>query len=52
MRLEHKSVTTIANPSVGVPCHVYLLDKYISKSPFSAFEKDLFYCRPLDEVPS
>ena len=51
MRLEHKSVTVVANPDVGSRCHVHLLDKYISKLPPEAIEKNLFYCRPLSCTP-
>ena len=51
MRLEHKSVSTYANPEIGIRCHVYLLDLYISKLPPQAFEKDIFYCRPLPCAP-
>ena len=47
LRVEHKSVTIVANPSVGIRCHVSLLDKYISKLPSEAIKKDYFYCRPL-----
>ena len=28
-RLDHKSVTIVANPRAGSHCHVFLLDKYI-----------------------
>ena len=51
LRLEHKSVVIVANPDVGVRCHVYLLDLYISKLPPEAVAKDLFYCRPLQFAP-
>ncbi len=52
MKLEHKSVTSIANSDVGVRCHVDLLDFYISKLPSEAVEKDLFYCRPFPTAPA
>ena len=52
MRLEHKSVTIVANPVVGERCHVFLLDTYISKMPPAAVEKDIFYCKPLSNVPT
>ena len=50
IRLEHKSVSTYANPEISIRCHVYLLDLYISKLPPQAFEKDIFYCRPCAPV--
>lgn len=50
MKIEHKSVTIVANADAGLRCHVSLLDKYISKLPPTVFEKDLFYCRPLEVV--
>ena len=52
MRLEHKSVTIVANPLVGDWCHVFLLDTYIGKLPQCAIEKDVFYCKPLSNVPT
>ena len=52
MRLEHKSVTIVANAVVGERCHVFLLDTYISKLPPAAVEKDIFYCKPLSGVPT
>lgn len=52
MRLEHKSVTIVADPNAGTRCHVYLLNEYISKLPSEAVAKDLFYCRPLQSVVS
>ena len=32
-------------------CHVRVLDVYLSKLPKQAFEKDIFYLRPLEAVP-
>ena len=52
MRLEHKSVTIVANPLVGERCHVFLLDTYIGKLPQRAIENDVFYCKPLSDVPT
>ena len=52
MRLEHKSVTIVANPPVGERCHVFLLDTYIGKLPQRAIENDVFYCKPLSDVPT
>ena len=50
LKVQHKSVTIVANPNVGERCHVFLLDKYISKLPVDAIEKDLLYCRPLSII--
>lgn len=52
MRLEHKNVSSFANPEAGDRCHVHLLDLYISKLPQEAIEKGNFYCRPLETRPS
>ena len=51
VKLDHKSVTIVANSSVGERCPVFILDKYISKLPNAAIEKELFYCRPLPSIP-
>ena len=51
VKLDHKSVTIVANSSVGEMCPVFILDKYISKLPNAAIEKELFYCRPLPSIP-
>ena len=37
-------------PQAGDRCPVSLLDKYISKLPEEAKEKDLFYVRPLEST--
>lgn len=50
--MQHKSVTIVANPVVGERCHVFLLDTYISKLPPAAVEKNIFYCKPLSNVPT
>lgn len=52
MRVEHKTVVSIADPEAGSRCHVYLLDKYMEKLPLQAIEKDIFYCRPLPTTPT
>ena len=44
-------MTIIANPSVGEKCPVHIVDLYISKLPVAAKEKDIFYCRALQDVP-
>ena len=44
VKLDPKSVRIVANSSVGERCPVFILDKYISKLPNAAIEKELFYC--------
>lgn len=51
LNMDHKCVTIVANPAAGKRCLVSLLDKYISKLPPYAFDKDILYCRALDSVP-
>ena len=51
LKLDDMAVRVIANTTVGEVCPVFLLDKYISKLPAAAIEKDLFYCRPLPSLP-
>ena len=50
LRVENKVVPIYTCKLLGERCHVYLLDKYISKLPPKAFEMDCFYMRPLDQV--
>lgn len=50
MKLNHKTVTIVANLGVGDRCPVSILDKYISKLPVGALDK-AFYCKPLSNVP-
>ena len=49
--MDHKSVTIVANLDAGHHCHVFLLNKYVSKLPLDAVNKDVFYCRALYVVP-
>ncbi len=51
LKLEHKTVPIFSNSEAGVRCPVHLIDKYISKLPLDAVKKDIFYCRPLPNVP-
>ena len=51
LRLENKRVPIYANPKAGERCHVQILDRYISKLPVQAKERDFFYARPLSAVP-
>ena len=52
IHLKRKVVPIYACPDAGERCPVYILDKYISKLPPSAIAKDLFYVRPLQDVPT
>ncbi len=47
MKMEHKAVTIVANPTVQERCPVFILDLYLSKLPPETKEKDIFYCRPV-----
>ena len=47
LRVESKSVPVFPCAEAGVRCHVAILDKYISKLPPFASEKDVFYLKPL-----
>ena len=50
LNLTNKSVRYYSQPLLGNRCHVHLLRLYISKLPSVAVEKDLFYCKPLQQV--
>lgn len=52
LRVVHKKVPIYANPTAGERCHVYLLDKYLSKLPSAAKEKGWFYWQPLASTPA
>ena len=52
LRVVHKKVPIYANPTAGERCHVYLLDKYLSKLPSVAKEKGWFYWQPLASTPA
>ena len=47
LRVESKSVPVFPYAEAGVHCHVAILDKYISKLPPFASEKDVFYLKSL-----
>ena len=51
LHVKSKTVSVYACRDAGVKCPVYLLDLYISKLLPKAVENDIFYVRPLDEVP-
>ena len=50
--LPNKVVHQYHSKEAGERCHVVLLDQYLSKLPKSAFEQDIFYLRPVDNIPS
>ena len=47
-----KARSIYACPDAGDRCHVSLLDLYLSKLPQEAIQKDIFYVRPLYEIPT
>jgi len=51
MRVTNKIVPIYASPESGTRCHVYILNKYISKVPQDAVAKDNFYLQPLSTIP-
>ena len=51
LHVVHKKVPIYANPAAGERCHVYMLDKYLSKLPAAAKERGCFYWQPLASVP-
>ena len=52
LHISNKVVPVFACPEVGERCAVYLLDLYLSELPNKAFEQDIFYLRPLKNIPS
>ena len=50
LRVKSKVVPLFPCTEAGPRCLVRILDKYISKLPREAKEKDLFYVRPLQKV--
>jgi len=52
LHVKSKIVPVFACPAAGERCPFHILDTYISKLPPQAFEKDLFYIRPLETVPT
>ena len=52
LKVHNKVVPVYSNPERESRCVVSLLDKYISKLPPVAFEKDVFYMRPKSTTPS
>ena len=51
MRIENKIVPVYANSEAGDRCHVKQLDTYFSKIPDQARQLDIFYLRPLGNIP-
>ena len=49
LRVKNKVVPLYPCPEAGERCPVHILDKYISKLPSEAKEKNLFYVRPLEK---
>ena len=51
LNVENKVVPVYASPADGERCLVYLLDFYLKKLPPIAFEKDILYWQPKNQVP-
>ena len=51
LQAKSKVVPLYPTPYIGERCPVSILDKYISKLPPEAKEKDLFYIQPLEIIP-
>ena len=51
LKVQNKVVPVYANVESGARCVVALLDKYLSKLPPVAFEKDIFYMKPKASTP-
>ena len=51
LHVSNKVVPVFSCPQVGERCAIYLLDLYLSKLPNEAFEQDVFYVRPLQNIP-
>ena len=52
LKIQNKVVPVYANAGSGERCVVALLDKYLSKLPPVAFQKDIFYMKPKTATPS
>ena len=52
LHIKSKIVPVFACPAAGERCPFHILDTYISKLPPQAFERDLFYIRPIETVPT
>ena len=52
IHLTKKVVPVYACPEEGEKCPVFILDKYMGKLPLLAVSKELFYVRPLQNIPS
>ena len=51
LKVQNKVVPVYVNPDNPSRCVVALLDKYLSKLPPTAYEKDIFYMRPKPLTP-
>ena len=49
--IPNKVVPIFSSRDLGDRCHVHILDMYYSKLPKEAFERDIFYLRPLPVCP-
>ena len=50
LRVKNKSVSIFAVPNAGNRCHVFILDLYLSKLSKEAFQRDIFYLKPVSKV--
>ena len=51
LKVPNKVVHQYQDLGSGDRCHVYILDKYISKLPCNALKQDAFYLRPVVKMP-
>ena len=51
LHVPNKIVPLFRSPEAGERCPVYILDIYYSKLPKEAVANDVFFFRPLEEVP-
>ena len=52
LNVPNKVVHSYEDLEAGERCHVYILNKYISKIPPSAYDQDIFYLRPVSKMPT
>ena len=52
LHVPNKVVPLFGSPEAGERCPVYILDTYFSKLPKEAFASDIFFFRPLEEIPT
>ena len=51
LNVPNKVVHQYQNLQAGERCHVFILDKYLSKLPANAADNDIFYLRPAVTTP-